>query len=117
MVSVSSLSGPTHQPTKRLNFPMHLIQRNDDNNIGRVRKEQEMSYELENSCTTNHLRSLSLWAIHIYIQNKQSERNKKLVDNRGDLPNGDKLVGAMFCPISPQINRIRKVITFGCKFL
>lgn len=44
------------------------------------------------------------WNCHIDIQTER-------------LPDSDKLVGAMFSPVSPQINRIRKVISFSCKFL
>lgn len=33
------------------------------------------------------------------------------------LPDRDKLVGTMFCPVSPQVNSISKVVAFRCKFL
>lgn len=36
--------------------------------------------------------------------------------NHVTLPDSDELVGSMSCPVTPQINWVSKIITFGCKF-
>jgi len=58
----------TNPPTTRLIFP---IQRSDDNNIGRLGKEQKMSSDLEISCTTTPKKPQSLAKYtYIYMTNR-----------------------------------------------
>lgn len=61
------------QPTKRLNS--HVLNPKKRNNIGRVRRENEMSHDFENPRTTNQLKKpLSLAKYTLYIHEKQAEK-------------------------------------------